>query len=36
MSDFIRCFEQATTSLKVASLVAYAVVWALLVIERWP
>jgi hypothetical protein len=36
MSDFIRCFERATASLKLASLVAYAIIWALLVIERWP
>ena len=36
MSDFIRCFEQATASLKLASLVVYALVWAMLVIGRWP
>jgi len=36
MSEFIRSFEQATASLKLASLVAYAMIWALLVIGRWP
>jgi len=36
MTDFIRWFEEATASLKLAGLVGYAIIWVSLVIGRWP
>ena len=36
MSDLIRWFEEATSRLKLDSLVGYAIIWVSLVIGRWP
>ena len=36
MTDFIRWFDEATASLKLASLVGYVILWVCLVMGRWP